>query len=1090
MSPKPVFAALDADVSFAKAEEEILSLWREKDVFARSVAARPADKSYIFYDGPPFATGLPHYGHLVASTLKDIVPRYWTMRGRRVERRFGWDTHGLPIEMDVEKRLGLKGPADVRAFGLGKFNEECRSGVLKYVDEWKKTITRVGRWVDFDNDYKTMDLSFMESVWWVFAQLWQKGLVYQGHRVMPYSWRLSTPLSNFEAGLDYRDVDDPALTIKLKIDGTDNDHLLIWTTTPWTLPSNLAVAVGPDVDYVQVELEGARYWVAKALMKQALGDKGTVVAEKKGHELAGLSYAPLFSYFADRKAKGAFKVLTSDHVTTTDGTGMVHMAPAFGEDDYNVCKKHGIDVVDPVDADGNFGPLVPDYAGRNVKEADKDIIKDLKAKGVVFKHASIKHPYPYCWRSGTPLIYKTTPSWYVNVEKVKDQMVAANDRVHWVPDFVGEARFKNWLKEARDWSISRSRFWGTPIPVWMADDGSAHCVGSVAELQALTGEAVTDLHPHKIDHLTFTKDGKTYHRVKDVFDCWFESGAMPWAQQHYPFENKALLDGGAYPAEFIAEGLDQTRGWFYTLAVLGTALTGQVPFKNVIVNGLVLAKGHYKGKDEYVPGEFVDERAGKAYDKRDGAELKVVTEKMSKSKKNYTAPENIIDQFGADALRAYLINSPVVRGEPLRFEDDGVKDIVRTVLLPLQNAVSFFTTYANVDGWDPTRDLAAAPALKDRPELDRFIVSTLQSLIAEINVQMEGYYLYKVIPPMLGFIDDLTNWYIRRSRARFWSSSRFERGGASAAVDADKAAAYATLYEVLTTFATVLAPVMPFVAEGMYQRLVKQPGCAGPDSVHLLDYPQKDAAKVDVDVEAAMAAVRQAVVLGRALREKHKLKNRQPLAAVTLVSHDDALRAHLTKHKELVAEELNVKDVVVVKDDAALSTLSFKANFKTLGKRAGAKMKAIAAAVEKFTRAEWATLEAGDVVVVEGESIAKEDVLVTRTAAGDVVLATEGRVTVALDTKLTPALVEEGLANEVRSRVQQARKDAGLRVEQRIRLTLWSAALDAGFIARHKGAIAAEVLADAIDLDEAAKAGGVEVDLDGQALFVKISAGS
>ncbi|MDP2343408.1 MAG: isoleucine--tRNA ligase [Deltaproteobacteria bacterium] len=1074
-----IFAPVSADVSFADEEKRVLALWKKGDIFKRSVEARPVDKSYIFYDGPPFATGLPHYGHLVASTLKDIVPRYWTMRGFRVERRFGWDTHGLPIEMDVEKKLGLKGPSDVRAFGVGKFNEECRAGVLKYVDEWEKTITRVGRWVDFEDDYKTMDISFMESVWWVFSQLWEKGLVYQGHRVMPYSWRLSTPLSNFEAGLDYRDVDDPALTVKLPIDGKPGEHLLIWTTTPWTLPSNLAVAVHPDVEYSRVQTDDGAFWVGSALIKAVFGDKGTVTETKKGSELAGLQYQPLFPFFADRKAKGAFRVVTSEHVTVTDGTGLVHMAPAFGEDDYAVCKKNNIEVVDPVDAEGNFTAAVPAYAGRNVKEADKDIIKDLKAQHSIFKHTTIKHPYPYCWRSGTPLIYKTTPSWYVKVEQIRDQMVAANADVHWVPDFVGEARFNNWLKEARDWSISRSRFWGTPIPIWQADDGAVLCVGSVAELEALTGAKVDDLHPHKIDHLQITKDGKTYSRVKDVFDCWFESGSMPWAQVHYPFENKEKFDA-AYPAQFIAEGLDQTRGWFYTLVVLGTALTGKSPFKNVIVNGLVLAKGHYKGKDEYVPQEFVDESHGKVVDKRDGAELKVVTEKMSKSKQNYTAPERIIDVFGADALRAYLINSPVVRGEPLRFEDDGVKDIVRTVLLPLQNALSFFITYANVDKWNPAVELARATPVSERPELDRWMLSVLQSLIAEINVQMEGYYLYKVIPPMLGFIDDLTNWYIRRSRRRFWKAGE----------SSDKGSAYATLYEVLTTFAKVLAPVMPFVAESMYQRLVKDPGCAGADSVHLCDYPVVDEHRIDRSVEAAMHAVRDVVVLGRALREKHKLKTRQPLQTVTVVSHDDDVRSHLIRHAELVAEELNVKEVVVVRDDASLASLSFKANFKTLGKKLGGKMKAGAAVIEQLTREQWARLEDGGAVDVEGTPITKEDVLVTRTASGEVVLMTEGPLTVALDTKLSESLLDEGLVREVTSKLQQRRKDDGYGVTDRVHVRYFTASDRLGaVIAQFHLEISEEVLAKKLEASSTTDL-GVALDVNGHTLQVVLERAS
>jgi len=1076
----PVFAPLDADASFAAEELRILDLWKRGDIFARSVNERPADQAYIFYDGPPFATGLPHYGHIVASTLKDIVPRYWTMRGHRVERRFGWDTHGLPIEMDVEKKLGLSGPADVRAYGVGKFNEECRSGVLRYVDEWKKTITRVGRWVDFDNDYKTMDLTFMESVWWAFKQLFDQGLVYEGLRVMPYSWRLSTPLSNFEAGLDYRDVDDPALTVRLPIDGRDKQCLLIWTTTPWTLPSNLGVAVHNDVQYVRASAEhddGLTYWVAKDLAAQVLGKGHVVHEEQPGSALVGLRYTPLFPFFAGRKDQGAFRVIHSGHVTTTDGTGLVHMAPAYGEDDFNACKAAGIDLVDPVDDEGNFKAAVAPYAGRNIKDADKDIIKDLKAQGSVFKHVTLKHAYPFCWRSGTPLIYKTTPSWYVGVEKLRERMVQANADVHWVPDFVGEARFNNWLKEARDWSISRSRFWGTPIPIWRSDDGDILCLGSADELRALTGASIDDIHPHKIDHLSFVKDGKTYKRIPDVFDCWFESGAMPYAQVHYPFENKAAFEG-AFPAQFIAEGLDQTRGWFYTLVVLGTALFGKSPFKNVIVNGLVLAKGHYKkhdGREEYVPHEFVEEKNGKSFDTRDGAELKVVTEKMSKSKKNYTAPEAVIDRFGADALRAYLINSPVVRAEPLRFEDEGVREVVRTVMLPLHNALSFFVTYANIDGWDPTTHLATAPALKDRPELDRWLVSTLQSLVAEVNTQMEGYYLYKVVPPMLSFIDDLTNWYIRRSRARFWGKGLSD----------DKRAAYATLYEVLVTFSKVLAPVMPFMAESMYQRLVKEPGVAGArDSVHLCDYPIVDAALIHRDIEAAMAAVRTAVGLGRALRDKHKLKNRQPLATCTIVSHDADVRARLQAHAELIADELNVKGVKIMKDDAGLASLSFKANFKTLGKKMGPKMKAAASAIEAFSREQWAILEDGGSVVVEGESITKDDVLVTRAAAGDVVLATESGITVALDTTLTDALKQEAIANELGTIGVDVRKQQGFGVDEKFGVVVVACA-DAGVRAAattFASMLAERLQAARVDVSDAV---GVSAgDIDGVAVGV------
>jgi isoleucyl-tRNA synthetase len=910
--------------------------------------------------------------------------------------------------------------------------------VLTYVEDWRRTVTRVGRWVDFDRDYKTMDLPFMESVWWVFGELWKKGLVTKGHRVMPYSWRLSTALSNFEAGLDYRDVDDPALTVRFALNEPVMGKpaaLLVWTTTPWTLPSNLAVAVNETLDYVIADHDdGQRYVVAAALAPQVLGDKATIVGTLKGSELLGKTYAPLFPFFATHA--NAFRVIGSGHVTTEDGTGLVHMAPAYGEDDYAACKKAGIELVDPVDASGNFTAEVPPYQGQNVKEADKAIIADLKHAGRVFKHAQLRHAYPYCYRSGTPLIYKATPSWYVKVETLRERMVENNRGVHWVPGFVGEKRFENWLKDARDWSISRTRFWGTPIPLWASDDGTEmHCVSSAAELEQLTGQTVTDLHPHKIDHLTFQKNGKTLKRIADVFDCWFESGSMPYAQVHYPFENREAFESG-FPAQFIAEGLDQTRGWFYTLLALSTALFDKAPFKNVIVNGLVLAE--------------------------DG-------QKMSKRLKNYPDPNEVIERHGADALRAYLINSPVVRADPLRFSEAGVKEVARTVLFPLQNAWSFFTTYANVDGWDPKTGLAAAPELARRPELDRWVVSVLQTLVREVNTQMEGYYLDKVVPPMLAFIDDLTNWYIRRSRRRFWKSD-----------DAtDKASAYATLYEVLVEFSKVLAPVLPFVAERVYQHLVVGPRMAKPgeDSVHLCSYPQPDASRTDVHVEQQMAAVRQTVALGRTLREKHKLKTRQPLQTLTVVSTSDVARAAVVAHQDLIAEELNVKQVIALKDDAALATLSFKANFKTMGKRMGPKMKDAANEVAAFTRDQWNALEKGETLTVQGQPVTKEDVLVTRTARGEVVIESQGDLTVALDTTVTDALKREGLMRDLVSQLQRQRKDQGLAVSDRVhvRIATTSAELKA-CVTEHDAHIREEVLALKLDLVDTGDGEALELE--------------
>jgi isoleucyl-tRNA synthetase len=1045
------------DASFSALEAQVLALWDRLDAFRRSVDQRSADSAYVFYDGPPFATGLPHYGHLVASTIKDIVPRYWAMRGHRVERRFGWDTHGLPIEMEMEKALDLNGPSSIRQYGVDRFNEACRANVLRYTQEWERVVKRLGRWVDFRNDYKTMDPAFMESVWWVFRQLWDRGLVYQDLRVMPFSWRLSTSLSNFEANMDYRDVQDPAITVAMPLEeDPDGAALLVWTTTPWTLPSNLAVAVGPELQYVKArqQNDAAVYVVAKARLEATLGKDAEVVAEMTGRELVGRRYQPLFPYFAHLAAvppaQGqAFFVIPSGHVSTEDGTGLVHMAPAFGEDDFAACRAEGIPVIDPVDDEGRFLPVIADFAGRNVKEADPDIIRHIKKTGRLFRHDTIVHSYPYCWRSGTPLIYKTVPAWFVRVETLREQMVANNQQIHWVPEAVGSKRFGNWLADARDWNVSRKRFWGTPIPLWRCEGcEKLVCIGSIDELEQKTSARVTDLHPHKIDHLTFACEACAgqMKRVPEVFDCWFESGAMPYAQDHYPFEHRERFERN-FPAQFIAEGLDQTRGWFYTLLVLSTALFQRPPFRNVVVNGLVLAE--------------------------DGS-------KMSKSKQNYPDPTHILDEYGADALRAYLIDSPVVRAEPLRFNEAGVRDVVRTVLLPLRNAWSFFVQYANVDGWTPDQ-MANAPA--ERPELDRWILSVLQSLVREVNEQMQGYYLYRVVPPMVGFIDHLTNWYIRRSRRRFWRSAADEAGRA------DKASAYATLYEVLVTFTKVMAPVLPFVTEAIYQNLVVEPGVAekGRESIHLCDYPLVQPERIDTALEADVAVVRQVVSMGRALREKHKLKTRQPLRRVTVVHHDPAVIAALERHAELVEDELNVKQLVVRPDDESLCELKFKANFQRLGKRLGKHMKEGAAAIQSMGRAEWQSLLGGGTLDVHGEAITAEDVLVQREPRGEVVLETEGALTVALDTTLDAALVAEGLVREVVSRLQRLRKDTGLEVTDRVRVAMFTpdAELRAA-LELHLAHVAEEVLAVQIELVTGLRRDGVDVDIEGRPLQVSL----
>ena len=1026
-----VFRPISSSISFPQEEHRILKIWKEGNIFQRSVDQRSAEDRFVFYDGPPFATGLPHYGHLVASTLKDIVPRYWTMRGKKVERRFGWDTHGLPIEMLMEKKLGLSGPTSIQAYGVDKFNEACRANVLTFTQEWEQVVTRLGRWVDFENDYKTMDPSFMESVWWVFSELWKKGLIYQDFRVMPFSWRLSTALSNFEANMDYRDVQDPAITAKMPLVDRE-ETLLIWTTTPWTLPSNLAVAVGADLEYVRAQKEGddTIYIVAKERAKAVLGKKFTVLSTLKGSELVGSRYQPLFDYFAQERPN-AFVVIASDHVTTGDGTGLVHMAPDFGEDDFLACKAAGIQVLQSVDDEGNFQDSVRDFAGQNIKEADPAIIRMLKEQGRIFKQSTIQHSYPYCWRSGQPLIYKAVPALFVRVESIREKMVAHNESIHWVPDAVGSRRFSNWLADARDWNISRNRFWGTPIPLWKCTSCEAEiCVGSIAELEERVGQSVADIHPHKIDGLSFSCPhcGGQAKRISDVFDCWFESGSMPYAQDHYPFEKKDQFEAN-FPAQFIAEGLDQTRGWFYTLLVLSTALFDSPPFQNVIVNGMVLAE--------------------------DGS-------KMSKSKQNYPPPQEVLEELGADALRAYLINSPIVRAEPLRFQKSGVRDVVRSTLLPLVNAWSFFTQYANLDGWSPA-ELEHAPALSERGELDRWLLSMLQSLVKEVNEQMEGYYLYNVIPHVLAFIDHLTNWYIRRSRKRFWSSNE------DPLAKADKAAAYATLYETLVTFSKILAPVLPFLSESMYQHLVVETGCAAEDktSVHLCDYPEVDESKIDVALEQEVALARQVVRMGRALREKHKLKTRQPLQSVTLVHHDDSVRAAFSNQSALISEELNVKEVRIEASDAELTEVHFKANFKRLGRRFGRNMKQAAAEIEKLGREEWSVLQAGGSVQILEQDIVAEDLILRREAKNDVLIETEDALLVALDSELTSELIAEGYVRDLIRMIQNERKEQDLQISDRIALQVRCS--DAGVLAAvesHKDEIATQVLASSISVSD------------------------
>ncbi len=956
-------------IKFPELEEETLAEWEKEGVFQKSLEQRQEGLYFSVYDGPPFATGLPHYGHLLAGTIKDVVPRYKTMKGFYAPRRFGWDTHGIPIEHETQKRLHLSGNASIEAFGIAKFNEECRTIVLRYTEEWRKVVGRMGRWVDFDHTYHTMDTPFMESVWWAFKELFDRKMVYEGFRVMPFSTALGTPLSNFEAGENYKQVDDPSLTVMLPLVDEPDVSLLIWTTTPWTLVSNLAAMVGPEMDYVKVRDHDGRLVILAEERLHAYGEF-EILERFKGETLVGKKYRPLFDYFADHDA---FRVIAGDHVSTSDGTGIVHTAPAFGEVDFFAAKEAGIDLVCPVDDNGLFTTEVPDYAGQHVKETDRDIAKRIKGMGQLYKQATINHRYPFCPRTETPLIYKAVSSWLIKVEGIRDQLLEANEKIHWTPAHIKHGRFGKWLAQARDWNVSRNRFWGTPIPIWRSDDGELICLGSIAELEKLTGEKVTDIHRHHIDHLTFEKDGKTFRRIPQVLDCWFESGSMPYAQNHYPFENQKLVDK-IHPADFIAEGLDQTRAWFYTLTVLSTLLFKEPAFKNIIVNGIVLAK--------------------------DGV-------KMSKRLRNYPDPMEVVGKYGADAIRLYLLHSGAVKADDIRFSEAGVETVMRQVLLPLWNAYTFFTTYANIAKWEP----GPQPKLS---EIDRWMLSRLQKLIHDVETGMDNYDLYAAVDPFVGIIDQLTNWYIRLNRRRFWE---------------EDSAAFWTLHTTLVALLKVAAPFIPFLSDAIYRRL------GNPESVHLANFPTSDASLRDTTLETQMEAVQTVTRLGHGLRKQHKMKVRQPLPAVHIASEID-----LSAQAHLIATELNVKEVKFTSDETQFVQLIAKPNFRILGKKVGKLMRPVQQEIATFDAAKLSALQSGQTVTitVQGETIelTSEDVEVEREVREGLQAANEGAITVILDTQITDALLLEGIARELVNRVSTMRKEAGLDYTARIALTI------------------------------------------------------
>ena len=1026
------YPKVDPQPNFPAVENETLNFWATDGTFQASIDQRDAGTNgvneYVFYDGPPFANGLPHYGHLLTGFVKDAVPRYQTMQGKRVERRFGWDCHGLPAEAEAERQLEISGRQAITDFGIEKFNDYCKESVLRYTSDWERYVTRQARWVDFANDYKTLDVSYMESVMWAFKTLWDKGLIYEGFRVLPYSWALETPLSNTETRMDdaYKQVQDPALTVAFVLE--TGESLLAWTTTPWTLPSNLALAVAPDVSYVRVRHNGTIYILAEARLgayeKELEGAE--VIDSVLGAALVGRTYTPMFSYFADQP--DAFRIIAGDFVTTEDGTGVVHLAPGFGEDDQRVCSENGIGLVVPVDSRGLFTSEVPDFEGMLVFDANPLIIRELKSRGIVLRHETYDHAYPHCWRTGKPLIYKAVSSWFVNVTAVKERMVALNEEITWVPDHLKHGSFGKWLENARDWTISRNRFWGSPIPVWRSDDPAYPRIdvyGSLADLERDFGVVVTELHRPVVDDLVRPNPddptGKSMmRRVPEVLDCWFESGSMPFAQVHYPFENQEWFDQH-YPGDFIVEYIGQTRGWFYTLHVLATALFDRPAFSTCVSHGIVLGD--------------------------DGA-------KMSKSLRNYPDPMKVFDTYGADAMRWYLLSSSILRGSDFAVTEEGIRDTVRQVMLPLWNSWYFLSLYANAES------MSGEVRYDSTNVLDRYVFSKLKRLIEDTTVSMDQYDIFNACQQVRTFLDVLTNWYIRRSRDRFWK-------GDKDAID--------TLHTVLQVLTRIAAPLLPLTTEKIYKELT------GERSVHLGNWPDASIVPSDDELEKVMDQVRDVCSTTLSLRKVHSRRVRLPLGELTVAS---PLANALQSFVSIITDEVNVHKVTLTTELGQVAKHELQLIPAALGPRLGANTQKVIVAVKK---GDWSIN--GDVVIAGGVALEPHEFQVKLVAAsGDTetiasAALADGQGIVLLDIELTDALLAEGAARDIVRMVQQARREAGLAVSDRIVLTLGLPELLQSQVSQFEAYIASETLAQSIEWASDREPTG---DLDGNPVHIGV----
>ncbi|HYQ87928.1 MAG TPA: isoleucine--tRNA ligase [Bacteroidota bacterium] len=1045
---KALFKELTDKVNYPQLELDTLKFWRENKVFEKSISSRSGRPGFTFYEGPPTANGRPGIHHVISRTLKDLVCRYKTMCGYRVNRKAGWDTHGLPVEIEVEKALGFKHKDDILKFGVAKFNEECRKSVWKYKSEWENLTERMGYWVDLAHPYITFTNEYIESVWWSLKRYFDGGLIYKGYKIQPYCPRCETPLSSHEVSLGYENVKDPSVYVKVRMKGEEDCYFLVWTTTPWTLVSNIALAVHPEVEYVKVKNAGVALILAEARLPVLEGEY-EVTARMKGKSLKGKEYERLYNYH--QTGQKAFMVVEADFVTTEDGTGIVHIAPAYGEEDYQVSKKHGLPTIHAVNKSGEFGPEVTDFAGMFVKDADPLIIQDLKARHLLYKKETITHSYPHCWRCQTPLLYYARDSWYIGTTTYAGRMMELNKTIHWYPPEVGEGRFGNWLAENKDWSLSRDRFWGTPLPIWICLKCSAQkCVGSIDELKQGSGvREPLDLHKPFIDEVTFTcACGGEMRRTPELIDVWFDSGAMPFAQWHYPFENKETF-AAQHPADYICEGIDQTRGWFYSLHAISVFLFDRPASKNILVNELVLDK---QGQ------------------------------KMSKSRGNTVDPFRILDTYGADATRWYSVaSSPPWR--PTLFDEDGLGEVQRKFFGTLLNTYAFFSLYANIDRFD-----GSAPPIPvgERAEIDRWILSALHSLIKKYRSDMDSYEVTRAARAVTDFtIDQLSNWYVRRNRRRFWKSE----------MGPDKTAAYQTLHECLVSLTKLMAPIAPFIAEELFRDL-NAVAKKTVESVHLSEMPEADDRMIDLELESRMDKALRIVSLVRAIRNKSNLKVRQPLKRVILPVASAEDRQAVSRVEHMILDEINVKKIEYVDDDSEIVRKSAKPNFRSLGPKFGKSVQAVAGAIRKLTPEEIREMEKKGSLTLHFNSteatITREDVDILQEEIKGWIVESHDNLTVALDTELTEDLIDEGYAREFVNRVQHLRKEAGLLVTDRIRISFRAD----GSLRKALAALGAYVKSEtlAVEIVEggpaprafAEKAGSAEVEINGAKCSIEI----